>query len=94
MPWGDSGDQVVGKRVGAGQPLDPANRNTDYMVDQPFSSYRPFFTETSIDQATNPVRYQMSFSHLIAVQGCYGGWSCLQRRKRPSARHPAYAQQS
>ena len=72
MPWGGSGDSVVGTRVGTGQPLDPASWNTDFVVDQPFSSYRPFFTETSIDQATNPVRYQMSFSHLIAVQGCYG----------------------
>ena len=32
------GDPVVGKRVGAGQLLDPANWNTDYLVDQPFSS--------------------------------------------------------
>jgi hypothetical protein len=72
MPLGGSGDQVVGKRVGGGQPLDPANRNTDYMVDQTISSCRRFFTETSIDQATNPVRYQMSLSHFIAVQGCYG----------------------
>jgi len=62
MPLGGSGDPVVSKRVGPGRLLGRTNWNTDFVVDRPFTSYRFFFTATSTDQATYPVRGYMRFT--------------------------------
>ncbi|MCP9817705.1 hypothetical protein KBY76_13685 [Synechococcus sp. GreenBA-s] len=62
MPLGGSGDPVVSKRVGPDRLLGRTNWNTDFVVDRPFTSYRFFFTATSTDQATYPVRGYMRFT--------------------------------
>ncbi|WP_259732045.1 MULTISPECIES: hypothetical protein [Synechococcales] len=62
MPLGGSGDPVVAKRVGPGRLLGRTNWNTDFIVDRPFTSYRFFFTATSTDPATYPVRGYMRFT--------------------------------
>ena len=57
-----SGDPVVSKRVCPGHLLGRTNRNTDFVVDQPVRSYRFFFTATSTDPATYPLRGYMIFT--------------------------------
>ncbi len=62
LPLGGGADPVVAKRVGPGRLLGRTNWNTDFIVDRPFSSYRFFFTATSTDPATYPVRGYMRFT--------------------------------
>ena len=68
LPLGGSGDPVVSKRVGPGRLLGRTNWNTDFVVDQPFSSYRFFFTATSTDPATYPVRGYMIFTDRTSLR--------------------------
>jgi hypothetical protein len=68
LPLGGSGDPVVSKRVGPGRLLGRNNWNTDFVVDQPFSSYRFFFTATSTDPATYPVRGYMIFTDRASLR--------------------------
>jgi hypothetical protein len=68
LPVGGSGDPVVAKRVGPGRLLGRTNWNTDFIVDRPFSSYRFFFTATSTDPATYPVRGSMIFTDRTSLR--------------------------
>jgi len=68
LPVGGSGDPVVSKRVGPGRLLGRTNWNTDFIVDRPFSSYRFFFTATSTDPATYPVRGYMIFTDRTSLR--------------------------
>jgi len=67
-PLGGSGDPVVSKRVGPGRLLGRTNWNTDFIVDRPFTSYRFFFTATSTDPATYPVRGYMIFTDRTSLR--------------------------
>ena len=54
---------MVSKTVGRGKLLGHTNWNTDFIVDQPYSSYKFFFTANSSDpNATYPVSGFMKFS--------------------------------
>lgn len=67
MPIGGS-EPVVSKRIGRGRLLGRNNWNTDFIVDQPFTSYRFFFTATSTDQASYPVQGFMRFTDGTSLQ--------------------------
>ena len=64
QPIGGSGSSpVVAKTVGRGKVFGHTNWNTDFIVDQPYSSYKFFFTANSSDPgATYPVSGFMKFS--------------------------------
>ncbi len=67
MPIGGS-EPVVSKRIGPARLLGRNNWNTDFIVDQPFTSYRFFFTATSTDQASYPVQGFMRFTDGTSLQ--------------------------
>ena len=54
---------VVAKSVGPGKAIGRTNWNTDFIVDQPYSSYKFFFTANSSDSnAQYPVEGYMKFT--------------------------------
>ncbi|MEA5414131.1 hypothetical protein [Synechococcus sp. BA-132 BA5] len=54
---------VVAKSVGPGKAIGRTNWNTDFIVDQPYSSYKFFFTANSSDtNAQYPVEGYMKFT--------------------------------
>lgn len=60
---GDGTSPIVSKRVGAAKLLGKENWNTDFIVDQPYSSFKFFFTANSSDaNAKYPVSGFMKFS--------------------------------
>lgn len=75
-PIGGNGTTpIVSKKVGpakllpAGMLLGRPNWNTDFVVDQPYSSYRFFFTATSTDpRARYPVSGTMKFTDGSSLQ--------------------------
>lgn len=69
-PIGASGaTPIVAKRVGRGKLLGKPNWNTDFIVDQPYSRYKLFFTATSSDpSAKYPVSAFMKFSDNSSLQ--------------------------
>jgi hypothetical protein len=73
----DSGDPVVSKRVGPGRLLGHTNWNTEFVVDQPFRCYRFFFTATSTDPATYPMRGYMIYTDRTSLLNFHIGSSSL-----------------
>ncbi|MFN9871645.1 MAG: hypothetical protein ACK55E_09445 [Cyanobacteriota bacterium] len=68
LPLGGGGEPVVSKRIGPDRLLGRTNWNTDFIVDQPFSSYRFFFTSASSERATFPVSGFMRFTDGTSLQ--------------------------
>jgi hypothetical protein len=63
QPIGGTGSPIVAKSVGAGRIFGKTNWNTDFIVDQPYSSFKFFFTANSSDaNATYPVEAFMKFT--------------------------------
>ena len=66
QPIGGNGSTpIVAKSVGAGKvmPFSKTNWNTDFIVNQPYSTYKFFFTANSSDpNAQYPVQAYMKFS--------------------------------
>jgi len=64
QPIGGNGSTpIVSKSVGRGKLLGHTNWNTDFIADQPYSSYKFFFTANSSDpNASYPVEGYMKFS--------------------------------
>jgi hypothetical protein len=66
QPIGGNGSTpIVAKSVGSGKvmPFSKTNWNTDFIVNQPYSSYKFFFTANSSDpNAQYPVQAYMKFS--------------------------------
>ncbi|MFY8149821.1 MAG: hypothetical protein ACOVNL_11490 [Prochlorococcaceae cyanobacterium] len=64
QPIGGNGTSpVVSKSVGRGKLIGKTNWNTDFIVDQPYASYKFFFTANSSDaNAKYPVEGYMKFS--------------------------------
>ena len=74
-PIGDKGDSpIVNKSVGApkvtpfGMALGRTNWNTDFAVNQPFSSYKFFFTANSSVSATYPIQGYLKFTDGSSLQ--------------------------
>ena len=69
-PIGGNGiTPIVSKKVGPGKLLGRPNWNTDFVVDQPYRSYRFFFTATSTDpKARYPVSGVMKFTDGSSLQ--------------------------
>ena len=75
-PIGDKGDSpIINKSVGApkvtpfGMALGRTNWNTDFAVNQPFSSYKFFFTANSSDpNAKYPIQAYMKFTDGTSLQ--------------------------
>ena len=75
-PIGDKGDSpIVNKSVGApkvtpfGMALGRTNWNTDFAVNQPFNSYKFFFTANSSDpNAKYPIQAYMKFTDGTSLQ--------------------------
>ncbi len=68
---GDGSSPIVSKSVGRGKvmPFTRPNWNTDFIVDQPYSSYKFFFTANSSDpKAQYPVEGFMKFSDGTSLQ--------------------------
>ncbi len=68
---GNGASPVVSKSVGRGKvlPFSRPNWNTDFIVDQPYSSYKFFFTANSSDpNAQYPVEGFMKFSDGSSLQ--------------------------
>jgi hypothetical protein len=67
-PIGGSGSSIVVKRVGPpkvspiGIVLGRTNWNTDFAVNQPFNSYKLFFTAQSTEKARYPIQAFLKFS--------------------------------
>ncbi len=60
---GDGTSPIVSKQVGRGKLIGKPNWNTDFIVDQPYSSFKFFFTANSSDaNAKYPVSGFMKFS--------------------------------
>ena len=60
---GDGTTPIVSKQVGRGKLLGKTNWNTDFIVNQPYSSFKFFFTANSSDAgAMYPVSGFMKFS--------------------------------
>ena len=60
---GNGATPIVAKSVGRGQLIGRPNWNTDFIVNQPYSSYKFFFTANSADaSAQYPVSGFMKFS--------------------------------
>ena len=60
---GDGNSPIVSKSVGRGKLIGRTNWNTDFIVDQPYSSYKFFFTANSSDpNAQYPVVGFMKFT--------------------------------
>ena len=60
---GNGATPIVSKSVGRGKLIGKTNWNTDFIVDQPYSSYKFFFTANSSDaNAQYPVEAFMKFS--------------------------------
>jgi len=64
QPIGGNGSSpIVSKSVGRGKLIGKTNWNTDFIVNQPYSSYKFFFTANSSDpNAQYPVQGYMKFS--------------------------------
>jgi hypothetical protein len=64
QPIGGNGSTpIVSKSVGRGKVIGKTNWNTDFIVDQPYASYKFFFTANSSDpNAQYPVQGYMKFS--------------------------------
>jgi hypothetical protein len=63
QPIGGNGSPIVAKSVSRGKLIGRPNWNTDFIVDQPYSSYKFFFTANSSDSgAQYPVSGFMKFS--------------------------------
>jgi hypothetical protein len=64
QPIGGNGNApVISKSVGPGKLIGQTNWNTDFIVDQPYSNYKFFFTANSSDpNARYPVEGYMKFS--------------------------------
>ena len=69
-PIGGNGiTPIVSKKVGPGKLLGRPNWNTDFVVDQPYRSYRFFFTATSTDPRSRyPVSGTMKFTDGSSLQ--------------------------
>ncbi|MEO1003845.1 MAG: hypothetical protein AAFX65_12135 [Cyanobacteria bacterium J06638_7] len=66
---GDGNSNIVSKRVERGRLIGRTNWNTDFIVDQPYQSYKFFFTANSSDtKATYPVEGFMKFSDGTSLQ--------------------------
>ena len=62
-PVGGNGvTPIVTKTVSAGNPFGRPNWNTDFFVNQPFSSYKFFFTANSSVSATYPIQGYLKFT--------------------------------
>jgi hypothetical protein len=70
QPIGGNGTTpVVSKSVGRGKLIGKTNWNTDFIVDQPYSNYKFFFTANSSDaNAQYPVEAFMKFSDGSSLQ--------------------------
>lgn len=70
QPIGGSGTSpIVSKSVGRGKLFGRTNWNTDFIVDQPYSRYKFFFTANSSDpNAQYPVEGYMKFSDGSSLQ--------------------------
>jgi hypothetical protein len=70
QPIGGNGSSpIVSKQVGRGKLIGKTNWNTDFVVDQPFSSFKFFFTANSSDaNAKYPVSGFMKFSDGSSLQ--------------------------
>jgi len=65
----NSTSPVVAKSVGPGKAIGRTNWNTDFIVDQPYSSYKFFFTANSSDtNAQYPVEGFMKFTDGSSLQ--------------------------
>ena len=62
MPVGGDGNTTVKKRVQAGKLLGHTNWNTDFAVNQPYSSYKLFFTADSTSDGTYPIQAYLKFT--------------------------------
>jgi hypothetical protein len=69
-PIGGSGTTpIVSKRVSRGKLIGKPNWNTDFIVDQPYTSFKLFFTANSSDpSAKYPVSGSMKFSDNSSLQ--------------------------
>jgi len=66
---GNGATPIVSKAVGRGKLIGKTNWNTDFRVDQPYSTYKFFFTANSSDaSAQYPVSGSMKFSDGSALQ--------------------------
>ena len=66
---GNGATPVVTKSVGRGKLIFKTNWNTDFIVDQPYSSYKFFFTADSSDaNAQYPVEAFMKFTDGTSLQ--------------------------
>lgn len=66
---GNGATPIVSKSVGRGKLIGKTNWNTDFVVDQPYSSYKYFFTANSSDpKAKYPVEGYMKFSDGSSLQ--------------------------
>jgi hypothetical protein len=74
-PVGGNGvTPVVTKTISAGNPLGRPNWNTDFFVNQPYNSYKLFFTADSSVSATYPLEAYLKFtdgSNLRVYNGNY-----------------------
>ncbi len=69
QPIGGTGSPIVVKQVGRGKLLGNTNWNTDFIVNQPYSSYKFFFTANSSDpSAQYPVEGFMKFTDGSSLQ--------------------------
>ena len=70
QPIGGNGTTpIVSKSVGRGKLIGKTNWNTDFIVDQPYSSYKFFFTANSSDaNAQYPVEAFMKFTDGSSLQ--------------------------
>ena len=59
---GNGATPVVSKSVGRGKLIGKTNWNTDFIVDQPYSSYKFFFTANSSVSATYPIQGYLKFT--------------------------------
>ena len=63
QPIGGTGSPIVAKSVSRGKLIGRPNWNTDFIVDQPYTSFKFFFTANSADPgAQYPVSGFMKFS--------------------------------
>jgi len=66
---GNETTPIVSKQVGRGKLLGQTNWNTDFIVNQPFSSFKFFFTADSSDAgAKYPITGYMKFSDGTSLQ--------------------------
>ena len=61
---GNGNSNIVKKRVSREKLIGRTNWNTDFLVDQPYRSFKLFFTADSSDPSSYPVQAFLKFSAL------------------------------